>query len=120
MSLFKKRGIDLATFVSGLVRALTTAQQALPAARMDQIKKHFKQDDQTGVYHPVCKVFQVSDTQQVTMPNFCLSRVNQIGIDSALIRCSAKIVDVDHSELECELSSHDKVCDVLCSACHVG
>ncbi len=31
-----KRGMDLDSFVSGLVRALTKGQQALPLARMEQ------------------------------------------------------------------------------------
>ncbi len=103
---FKRPGIDLATFVGGIVRALTKGQQALPKSRREQLEKHFTKDD-AGIYHPIVSVFQINEQQQVTVPNYALSRVNNIGIDSAVIRCSAKIVEVDHQEIDCELSDAD-------------
>lgn len=105
--MFNKRGIDLASFVSGLVRALTKGQQALPLARMEQIKKHFDQDDQ-GIYHPKIKTFQLNEKQQVSVPTYSLAAVNAIGIESAMIKCSAKIVEVEQDEIDCDLSDESK------------
>ena len=105
MAFLKRQGIDLATFVSGIVRALTKGQQALPKARREQIEKHFDRDEH-GVFHPKTHVFQINDHQQVTIPTFSMARVNQIGIDSALIKCAARIVDIEQHEIDCELSDH--------------
>ena len=35
-----------------------------------------------------------------------MARVNQIGIDSALIKCAARIVDIEQHEIDCELADH--------------
>ena len=103
----KKGGIDLATFVSGIVRALTKGQQALVKARREQISKHFTQDEKTGIYHPNLMTFQVGEGQIISVPKYVLSRVNNIGLDSAIVRCSAKLVDIEESEIDCELTDHD-------------
>ena len=108
MPLLKKRSaMDLATFVGGIVRALTTGQQALPRARMEQIEKHFTKEDD-GLYHPKTTDFKVGDSQTLSVPNYSLAEVNNIGIDSAIIRCSARIVEVEQSDINCEITSHDK------------
>ncbi len=101
----KNRGIDLATFVGGLVRALTKGQQALPKARREQIEKHFDKNAD-GQYVPKMLDFKLNESQQVSVPSYCLSRVNNIGIDSAIIKCSAKLVDIEQKQIDCELSDH--------------
>ena len=103
--MIKKGGVDLASFVGGLVRALTKAQQALPRSRREQIEKHFDKDD-NGIYHPKMTTFQLNDHQQVSVPNYSLSRVNNIGIESAIIRGCARIVDIEDNEMNCELTDH--------------
>ena len=100
----RKSGVDLASFVSGIVRALTKGQQALPKARREQIHKHFTRDDETGEYSPVMSVFRLNDSQAVSVPNFCMSRTNTIGIESATVVCSARIVDVENEDIDCDFS----------------
>ena len=102
----KKGGIDLATFVSGIVRALTKGQQALPKARREQIEKHFDKDPETGLYKPKMMVSELCRYQVVNVPSYSLARVNNIGIEAAIIKCSARIVDVDQEEIDCELADH--------------
>ncbi len=102
----KKGGIDLATFVGGIVRALTKGQQALAKSRMENITKHFEKDAE-GIYQPNLMTFQVGKGQVLSVPKYVLSRVNNIGLDSAIVRCSAKLVDIEASDIECELSDHD-------------
>ena len=97
-------GVDLASFVSGFVRALTTAQQALPKYRREQIQKHFNQDEKTGVFTPKMSVFRLNDQQSVSVPTFCMARTNTIGIESAEIECSARVVHVYEEEIDCEYS----------------
>ena len=105
--MFKRRAtMDLATFVSGIVRALTKGQQALPRARMEQIEKHFERETETGFYKPKTTDFKISEKQALSIPNYCSSRTNNIGIDSAIIRCSARIVDVEQTDLNCPLTDH--------------
>ena len=87
-----KKGVDLASFVGGIVRALTKGQQALPKARREQITKHFEYDDTENLYRPKTLDFEISAGQVVKVPTFSLARVNNIGIDSAVISCSARIV----------------------------
>ena len=101
-----KKGVDLASFVGGIVRALTKGQQALPKARREQITKHFEYDDTEKLYRPKTLDFEISAGQVVKVPTFSLARVNNIGIDSAVISCSARIVSVEDSELNCELADH--------------
>lgn len=103
----KKKGIDLATFVGGIVRALTKAQQALPHARREQISKHFEQDENSGHYKPKILTFEVSPDQVVKIPTYSLARVNNIGIDSAIISCSARIIHVEQNQLNCDITDHD-------------
>ena len=99
----KDQGVDLAAFVGGIVRALTKAQQALPYARMKQIEKHFDKDEE-GVYHPKMIPVQVNEHEVVNVPQYALAKVNNIGIETAIIKCSAKIVAVENEEIDCELT----------------
>lgn len=104
-----KKGVDLASFVGGIVRALTKGQQALPNARREQIEKHFDYDESEKVYRPKTFDFEISEGQRVKVPTFVLARVNNIGIDSAVISCAARIVDVADTELNCELTDHNSL-----------
>lgn len=101
--------MDLASFVGGIVRALTKAQQALPKARREQITKHFDYDEEQKTYRPKTMDFEISKGQRVQVPTFVLARVNNIGIDSAVVSCSARIVNVEDVPLDCELSDHDSL-----------
>lgn len=103
----EKRGIDLASFVGGIVRALTKGQQSLVKARREQISKHFEENDD-GVMVPKVKKFKVGEDQILPVPTFCFSRVNSIGIDAAKITCSAKLVEFKKEDMECELADHDQ------------
>ena len=102
----KKKAVDLASFVSGIVRALTVGQQALPKARSEQISQHFKKDSD-GRYIPIKQTFEIDENTEVEIPTYCLSRINHIGIESAKIMVSAKIVEVDEEEYDCDLSCHN-------------
>ena len=104
--MFNNGGVDLATFVGGIVRALTKGQQALVKSRKDLIDKHFTSDN-NGIYHPNMMKFKVGEHQIINMPTYVLSRVNNIGLDSALIRCSATLVDIKKESVNCELTDHD-------------
>ena len=97
-------GVDLSLFVAGFVRALTNAQQALPKSRRELIRKHFKQDEATGIFWPRFSVFALNESQRIAVPNYCISRTNSMGIDSAVITCSARIVSVKKEEIDCEFS----------------
>ena len=70
----KKGGIDLATFVGGIVRALTKGQQALAKSRMENITKHFEKDSE-GIYKPNLMTFQVGKGQVLSVPKYVLSHV---------------------------------------------
>ena len=105
--MFKKsNGVDLATFVGGIVRALTKGQQALVKSRREQITKHFTEKD--GKLIPNVKLFQFGEGQVLPVPTYSLSRVNNIGIDSALIKCSAKIVDIEKHDINCDITDHNQ------------
>ena len=104
-----KKGVDLASFVGGIVRALTKGQQALPKARREQISKHFDYDEAKNLHRPKTLDFEISAGQVVKVPTFSLARVNNIGIDSAVVSCAARIVSVEDSELNCELADHNSL-----------
>lgn len=105
----KKKGVDLASFVGGMVRAFTKGQQALPKARREQIEKHFDYDSEADIYRPKKMVFEVAEGQSVSVPSFLLGLVNPMGIDKAQITCAARIVSVEDSEIDCELADHDSL-----------
>lgn len=102
----KKSGIDLATFVAGIVRALTKGQQALVRARQEQIAKHFEEKD--GMLVPRIKRFYLGNGQVLPVPAYCLSRVNSIGIESASITCAARLVEFDVEDVDCDITDHDQ------------
>ena len=102
-----RHGIDLTTFVGGLVRSLTKAQQVLSKARRERIEKHFVKDDD-GVFQPVIDKYAIGDNQMLPMPTFCMAQTNAIGIDAARITCAAKLVDFNVEDIDCEFSDHKK------------
>lgn len=112
----KKKGIDLATFVGGIVRALTKAQQALPKSRREQIEKHFEKNED-GHYVPKMMTFQLNESQTISVPNYSFSRVNNIGIDSAVVKCCARIVEIEDEEIECELADHNSIATYFVRPC---
>ena len=99
-----KKGVDLASFVGGIVRALTKAQQALPKSRIEQIEKHFDYDEAENLYRPKMLDFKITKNQLVKMPTFSLARVNNIGICDAVVSCSARIVSVEDVPTDCEIT----------------
>ena len=101
-----RKGVDLASFIGGIVRALTKGQQALPKARREQITKHFDYDESENVYRPKTMDFEIAAGQMVKIPTFSLARVNNIGISDAVVSCAARIVSVEDMPTDCEITDH--------------
>ena len=96
----------MATFVGGLTRALCESQESLACTRLKQILQHFDEDDD-GSLIPHTQVFSLNEVQDVTIPEYVLSRIDDIGIDEVNVKCSATIVDFSEEEVTGKLH-HDK------------
>lgn len=94
MALFgNKRGMTLSSFVRGVVRALTDGQQAIPHSREDHLKHHMElgEDD---IYRPKMVDIELPEGQRISLPKYSLMQVNTLGIHSATVSCSCRIVDI--------------------------
>ena len=116
MSLFKRRGVSLSQFVRGMVKSLTDGQQAIPHAREEFLKCHMEQseDDDGILYKPKLVTVAIDEHRRINLPTYTLAQVNCIGISSATVRCSARIVDMKESEScgEMNCGEHHAVFDV--------
>lgn len=106
MKFRRGKGITLNAFIRGIVRALTDAQQAMPDAREDHLKKHMKQAD-NGTYTPETFTVNIAEGQQVTVPTYAMAQTNVIGIHKARVNCSARIVDLSNDDKKGEMSHGD-------------
>lgn len=97
MPLFKKHGVSLSEFVRGIVKALTDAQQAIPYAREEHLNQHMEENIKSGeiFYTPKTIKVDVGENRRIEVPTYNLSQTNTIGIDSACIRCTARIIDME-------------------------
>ena len=89
--------MSLSALVRGVVKALCDAQQAIPHAREEHLHCHMEQEE-NGSYTPKTITVNVDDDRRVVVPTYTLSSVNTIGIESATIKCSARIVDMTTAE----------------------
>ena len=97
MAFFKRRrGISLTSFVRGIVKALTDAQQAIPHSREDHLRHHMTVDKE-GVLTPKMFTVNMEDGRRINIPTYNFASVNTIGISSATIKCAARIVDLDQT-----------------------
>ncbi len=110
MTIFKHRGVNLEEFVRGIVKALTGGQQAIPQAREEFLHCHMEEVERDGetVHKPKTFTVQVADNpaRYVTVPTYTMSQVNTIGISSAKIRCSARIVDMETETKNGHVAGH--------------
>ena len=98
MAFFKRRrGISLTSFVRGIVKALTDAQQAIPHSREDHLRHHMTVDKE-GVLTPKMFTVNMEDGRRINIPTYNFASVNTIGISSATIKCAARIVDLDQTD----------------------
>ena len=104
MSLFNKKGVTLSQFVRGIVKALTDGQQAIPHAR-DEILRHHMDEGDDGLFRPKSHTIEVQPGQKIVIPTYSFSQVNTIGIRSAKLQCSARIVGM-------ETETHEGKCSV--------
>ena len=112
MPLFKRHGVSLSQFVRGIVKALTDGQQAIPHAREEHLECHMKREtgeDGQEVYKPKTVTVEISEGHRITVPTYTLAQVNTIGISSAKITCSARIVGMEMAEQSGEMN---------CGECH--
>lgn len=114
----KRGGVDLASFISGMVRGVTTGQQALVTQRRHHLEKHFKQDD--GVYTPITLQFDTGDDRVLNVPQYVLSRTHQLGLDAALIRGAVRIVGAEEIPIECPMTGHDHTTVYSVKEAHTG
>ena len=100
MPLFKRRGVTLSELVRGVVKALTDGQQAIPHAREEHLNQHMEEITEDGktIYKPKTITVEVDQNRRVTVPTYNLAQTNTIGIDSARIKCSARIVDIENAQ----------------------
>ena len=100
MALFKRKGVYLSQLVQGIVKALTDGQQAIPHAREEFLRCHMEEIEHDGqtLFKPKTITVEVAEGRRVTVPTYTLAQVNTIGISSARIKCSARIVDMETAE----------------------
>ena len=100
MAFFKKSGVSLSQFVRGIVKALTDGQQAIPHSREEQLNCHMEKtvaEDGSEIFKPKMISVLLEDGRMIRVPRYTLAQVNTIGIHSARVRCSARIVDMERA-----------------------
>ena len=120
MPIFRKRGVSLSQFVRGTVKGLTDGQQAIPHAREEFLECHMETVEVDGehLYRPKTITIELLEGRRITVPTYTLAQVNTIGIDSASVTCSARIVDLKQAEKcgEMTCGEHHAVFEVMPSS----
>ena len=93
MPFFSRKGPSLSEFVRGIVQALTDGQQAIAHSREQHLKHHMDEGDD-DVFRPKMIDIELSEGRRISVPEYSMMQVNTIGIHSAKVSCSCRIVDI--------------------------
>ena len=100
--------VSLTAFVRGIVRSLCRAQEGIVAERQASLDSHMEKQPDGSLKPKTIKV-HLDENRTLDVPTFSLSQTNAIGIDAAIIECSAKIVKVEKDEMKGEITTGNEV-----------